>query len=138
MLKYGKLVFVLAIIMVTLVACRGTTAGSAGQGGVGDPARGQALFAKVMIGDPSAPGCATCHSLEPGKTIVGPSLAGVATRAQQAEQGEDAGQYLRQSIRDPNAVIAPGFASGVMYPRYAENLTGEQIDDLVAYLLTLK
>jgi mono/diheme cytochrome c family protein len=135
MLKYHHMVIMLAISLGALTGCREAGSASSIQGSVGNPEKGHTLFGMVLIGDPQTPGCATCHSLQPGKTIVGPSLAGVSTRAAQTE---DANQFLRQSILEPDAIIAPSFASGVMYSRYANSLTTEQVDDLVAYLLTLK
>ncbi|MFN8450867.1 MAG: hypothetical protein U0521_20370 [Anaerolineae bacterium] len=53
--------------------------------------------------------CATCHSLQPDVVIVGPSLDGVATRAEARVTGMSAGEYLRTSILDPGAFVVPGF-----------------------------
>ncbi len=88
MLKYSLVVLVL--IALTLSACGGgqpaqptpapaASSGAAATGGAGDAAAGKALFEKPVLG--SSAGCATCHSLEKGKTLVGPSMAGVATEA---------------------------------------------------------
>jgi nitric oxide reductase subunit C len=100
--------------------------------------RGKILVEAVMLGENKAPGCTTCHSLEAGKVIIGPSLAGIATHAETASAGMSAEEFLRESIIDPNAVIAEGFPAGVMYQNYAMNLSEEEINDIVAYLLTLK
>ena len=102
----------------------------------GDPAAGEALFKQATIG--SAPSCSVCHSTEPGQTGVGPSLAGVASRAGQRVPGQSAEDYLRQSILNPNAYIVPGYAPNGMYQDFAKVLTDKQVNDLVAYLLTLK
>ena len=101
--------------------------------GAGDAAAGKALFAQTVIG--SNPGCITCHSLEAGKTLVGPSMAGVAGRAGDAVSGQSAEQYLRQSLTEPDAVVAKGFQKGLM-PK--PTLTDKQANDLVAYMQTLK
>lgn len=90
--------------------------------------RGAALFAQES--------CHSCHSLEPGRTLVGPSLAGVGERAASTVPGETAEAYLRQSIVDPDAHVADGFPAHVMPGNFERKLTPEQIDDLVAYLLT--
>lgn len=125
------------IITVLLAACGGGGASQAPAGGAagaaGDPAAGKALFAQTVIG--SNPGCITCHALEPGKTLVGPSMAGIAGRAGKTVAGLSAEQYLRQSIVEPDAHVVAGFAKGLM-PK--PSLDDKQVNDLVAYLLTLK
>lgn len=81
--------------------------------------------------------CVSCHSLEPGVVIVGPSLAGIATRAGERVAGLSAAEYLRQSMIEPSAHVVEGFED-VMAKNLAEVLSGEQITDLVAFLLTLE
>ena len=112
---------------------------------LGDPAQGEKLFRRTLLGTRPEPGCITCHSLAPGTVLLGPSLAGVATRSdttiQQADyQGQAASveQYLQESISAPNVYIAPGFAPDVMRPTFAAELSPQEIADLVAFLLTLK
>ena len=81
-------------------------------------------------------GCGGCHTIEgvsPGQ--VGPDLTHVGGRA-------DA-DYLRQSILEPDAVIAsecPGGACppGVMPQSFGEVLTAGQVDTLVDYLISLQ
>jgi nitric oxide reductase subunit C len=110
-----------------------------------DPvAQGQALFRK------SPPSCFACHSTAPGVNLVGPTLAGVATTAAQRIQdpnyhgkAKDPAEYIRESIRDPNAFVlaGPTFSSAgrsLMPTGFDVALTAEQIDQLVAYLMTLK
>jgi mono/diheme cytochrome c family protein len=100
--------------------------------------RGKALFEMNMIGENKAPGCVVCHSLEPGKNLVGPSLAGIATVAQNATAGLDAEAFLRQAILEPDKHLMEGYPAGVMYPNYGKDLSQEDLDALVAFLLTLK
>ncbi len=110
-----------------------------------DPvALGQALFRSV------APACNACHSVAPGVNMAGPTLSGVGSRAEallqsDVYQGEakDIESYLRESIVSPNAYIVPGpmySANGqsFMPNTYADVLTPEQLDHLVAYLATLR
>jgi cytochrome c551/c552/predicted small secreted protein len=135
-------VFVLALVML-LAACGGggdqqATGGGGGSTSVGDAANGKELYEQTVIGSASAPGCITCHSLEPDVVLVGPSHAGVGARAAAYQEGVDAEAYLRESITDPDAHIVEGFTPGVMYQNYAEDLTARQINDLIAYLLTLQ
>ena len=42
--------------------------------------------------------------------------------------------YVRQSIVDPNAVVAAGYQPGVMPPNFGDTLSPEELDALVAYL----
>jgi nitric oxide reductase subunit C len=110
-----------------------------------DPiALGEALFRQ------SPPACFSCHSTQPGVQVVGPSLAGLASRA--AETLTNRGytgaahtpeQYIRESILHPNAYVVPGptFSAGgqsVMPSIYDTTLKPADIDHLVAYLVTLK
>ena len=96
------------------------------------------------------PVCTACHSLQPGVTLAGPSMAGMATRAEQtlASPGytgsaTDVEGYIRESIVSPSAHVVPGdmfSAEGVSFmpDTYAEALGEEQVEQLVAYLATLK
>jgi cytochrome c len=121
----------LALVVVGLAACGGGDSAPAGETGgpapVGNVANGEKLFNQPVIGPNSAPGCVTCHSLEEGVVVVGPRVP-----------GQTAEEYLRNSITHPNDYLVEGFAEGVMYQNYAAELTEEQINDLVAYLLTLQ
>ncbi len=141
MTKRSSLVLI-SIASLLLAACGGGAAGG-GAAQAGDPERGRALFQQPSLN--GAPGCAACHSLEPGQVLVGPSLAGIAARAEQTVQSPaytgqatDAAGYLRESILEPDASVREGFPSGVMFPRFADVLTDQEVDDLVAFLLTLK
>ena len=96
------------------------------------------------------PGCAACHSVAPGVNIVGPSLAGISatatTRIKSPDykgKAKDAAGYIRESIVEPNAHVltGPTYAAGgrsLMPGDYGQTLKPEQIDQIVAYLLTLR
>jgi len=131
----------LSVMLVALAACGGGGGNNAGNDEatpVGNAANGEKLFTSATIGPNNAPGCITCHSLEPDVVIVGPSQYGLETRAETRVPGLSAEEYIRQSIVEPNAYIVEGFTEGVMYQNYGQDLTKDQIDDLVAYTLTLK
>lgn len=117
------------LILLLVAACGGTTA-------AGDATKGEELFNQTMIGD--GPGCSTCHLLEPDTVKIGPSLYGVATRAETRVEGLDAEAYLRQSILEPNAYGVLGFPYNVMYQDFADQISEDELNDLVAYLLTLE
>lgn len=105
-----------------------------GASGSGDPAEGEALFNQPTIA--GVPGCVVCHSLEPGVRMVGPSMANAATLAAEAVDEMSAEDYLRQSIIEPDAHITEGFTPGLMFQAYGDALSTQQIDDLVAFLMT--
>ncbi len=136
MKRHLLLVIVLLTAAALVAACGGgggAAAPAAAPGGNADA--GKALFAQATIG--SQPGCVTCHSLDAGQTIVGPSLAGIGSAAASKVSGETAEQFLHNSIVDPNAYVEGGFAEGIM-PAYKDALSAQQVNDLVAYLLSLK
>ncbi len=101
----------------------------------GDPQAGRRLYNEAGVVNV---GCKLCHALEEGVVLVGPSFAGVATRASGRVAGLTAEAYLRQSILEPDAYIVEGFPTGQMPSNYGELLTEGQIEDLLAFLLTLK
>lgn len=144
MRKLTLTILLMLLLSLTLAACGGggdepaDTGGDTAASSVGDAANGERLYNEVTIGAASAPGCITCHSLEPGVVLVGPSHSDMGTRAQTAVEGMSAEDYLRESIVEPNAHISEGYTEGVMYQNYGEELTNSQINDLVAFLLTLQ
>ena len=46
----------------------------------------------------------------------------------------DLAGFIKESISDPNAYIAEGFAPNIMPGNFATKLSSKQLDDLVAYL----
>jgi nitric oxide reductase subunit C len=111
-----------------------------------DPvALGEALFRS------SPPACFTCHSTSPGVVLSGPPVAGMAARAAEVVEREKytgsattAEEYVRESILEPHAHITAGpeFYSvngrSIMPDNYGETLTPEQVEHLVAYLMSLR
>lgn len=81
--------------------------------------------------------CAQCHALTPGTVVIGPSLAGVATRAASRVSGYDSQTYLETSILIPEDYLVDGFAN-TMPTNFGKELTSEEFAALVAYLMTLK
>jgi mono/diheme cytochrome c family protein len=76
--------------------------------------------------------CTSCHTLTSAGSIgdEGPNLDGIG--------GRESIEYLRQSIAQPNAVIADDCPEGAcqpnVMPNFGDILTDEQIDALAAYL----
>jgi nitric oxide reductase subunit C len=81
--------------------------------------------------------CATCHALEPDVVIVGPSLAGIATRAATRVEGQSAEEYIRNSMMAPGGYVVEGF-NNVMVQNLPDVMSGNQINDLIAFLMTLE
>ena len=90
--------------------------------------QGKQVFSRV---------CGACHSTTPDTIIVGPSLAGVASRAGSRVEGQDAYTYLLTSVMQPDAYLVEGFEN-LMPNNLSKQLTGEELDAVVAYLQTLK
>jgi cytochrome c551/c552 len=132
-----RLVFVLLLVLaIGLVACGGEPVPEEIEAAAGVAANGEVLFSQPLIGTQA--GCGTCHSLEPGVTTVGPSLAEIGAEAGSRASGMSAEVYLRQSILEPDAYLVEGFGAGIMPKGLATELSEEQVNDLIAYLLTLK
>lgn len=94
----------------------------------GDPDNGAVLFANY--------GCSGCHAVDdPDAAGVGPSLAGFAARAGETVADLDTLAYTAEAILEPDAFVVEGYAEGVM-PAY--DLPETELNDLVAYLLTLE
>jgi nitric oxide reductase subunit C len=130
-------------LVVSGVSVRGLPGVETSATAQGPAARGQAIFN-------GRGACSTCHAVAGDTVLVGPSLAQVAVRAGErvtdpayTGKAKDAQGYLRESILDPSAFLVPGdrFSTPVhtslMPGSYSTQLTGEQVDDLVAYLTTL-
>jgi len=81
--------------------------------------------------------CATCHALVQDTIIIGPSLYGVATRAKTRMEGLSAEEYITLSILRPGDYVVDGF-DNIMVTNFAKELTNEEMNALVAFLLTLK
>jgi LSD1 subclass zinc finger protein len=117
-----------AVCLVILLTACGSGANSAG-----DASAGETLF---KTGGASQVPCATCHSVD-GVTLVGPTLQGIGSKASERMEGISAEDYLHQSITQPSIYLVEGYAD-VMYKDYAERLSEEEINNLVAYLMTLE
>jgi cytochrome c oxidase subunit 2 len=103
--------------------------GSASAGGAAQsPTQLAALGKQTFTGQG---GCAGCHTLaDAGATgTAGPNL-GVVLKGKNAA-------FIRTSIVNPNAFIAPGYQANVMPQNFGQSLTPQQLDGLVAYLATV-
>src|SRR5918998_3414964 len=106
-------------------------AGGAGGGG-GEPAEEQGPEEEAA-GAPgeqifTSAGCAGCHALAAAgsEATVGPDLG---------ELGDADAEFVRTSIVEPDAEVAEGFSADVMPENFGEELSEEELDALVKYLL---
>lgn len=123
----------LIILLALLCAACGPT-GSASEPielPAGDAAAGDVLFHQ-KIG--SLPECSTCHSLD-GTRGTGPTLQGFGDVAGTRRSGEDATTYAMNSILSPGQYVVPGF-SNLMPAVYGQELTRQQLADLIEYVLS--
>ena len=130
--------------IVVSAALPAATAASATAAASGDPvALGEAVFRR------SPPACFSCHSTTAGTVLVGPSMAGIATRAatligDSSYKGaaRSAPDYIRESILNPSAYVVPGPTFGAggqsVMPPLGALLEPEEVEQLVAYLATFK
>jgi mono/diheme cytochrome c family protein len=130
MWRFVRLKLIVVILALILVACSGE---SSNPEVLLDPntdaGRGQALFRTY---------CATCHAIKGSRVIVGPSLDGVARRAARRIPDLSAEEYLYESILYPDNYIVEGFIKGSMQQTFDRQLSTEQVNYLVSYLMTLK
>jgi mono/diheme cytochrome c family protein len=96
----------------------------ASDGAAGDPAAGEEIFAST---------CGGCHT-ENGDQPAPPRV-GMGERAATRVEGMDAAEYLHQSIVDPHAFLVEDYGP-IMPDTYGEDFSDEEINNLVAYLLT--
>ncbi len=80
--------------------------------------------------------CSTCHRIDSEERLVGPGLLDVARRAGATVKGMDVVDYLRESIVNPGAYVVAGYAD-IMPRNWGRVFSEKQIDDLIAFLLTL-
>ena len=89
-------------------------------GGAANAELGEETFA--------ANGCANCHTLAAAGAsgTVGPDFDEVLPGKSEA--------FIRESIVEPEAQIAPGYSGGIMPTTFGETLSEGELEALVAYL----
>jgi len=126
--------------MRTALAAALLLSACSGAAGPGDAQRGQRLFfgeAEPFGGN--LPTCISCHPVEAGTPgDIGTNLSNIGNRAAVEVPGQDAEAYLRLAILEPDAHLAGGFQEGIHYREYDAALSEQQVNDLIAYLLTLR
>ena len=82
--------------------------------------------------------CETCHFIDQETQKIGPGLLNVGIRGETRVEGQTAEEYIKNSILHPSDYVVEGFPDNLMPHTYADLLKPEEIDALVAYLMTLK
>jgi cytochrome c oxidase subunit 2 len=105
----------------------GGGAGGGGGGQAGAAADARQLFTAGKDSSGATP-CGACHTLAEAKTsgTTGPDL-------DQVLRGKDPA-FIKESILDPDAEVAKGYAKGIMPPNYKSTLTPAEVDALVKFL----
>ena len=121
---------------------------------MGDPENGQVLFTTIIPQTGFA--CSTCHRVDSSETLIGPGLLNIAdpghdpslhehgdsdheaTETPQIERTMDeVVDYIRTSIVHPGEFVVPGFPDLLMPQIYEQVFSEQEINDLIAYLITL-
>lgn len=124
-----RILVLVLITMIALVACGGTAV---------EPPATPTLEPELATGKRVfVTHCGACHSTAEETVIVGPSLAGIATRGADRVDGLDARTYLYSSVMQPSDYLVEGYED-LMPKDLAKKLTGEELDAVVAYLLTFE
>jgi mono/diheme cytochrome c family protein len=133
-------VTVFAVLALVLAACGGddddeatdtpeATSGAT-EAVTGDAAAGEEVYNTL---------CATCHTVD-GSDLVGPTWLGLWGSEVTLEDGTTVTvdkAYVVESIRDPGAKIAEGF-DNLMQPFTEDQVSDEDIDNIIAYMQTLQ
>ncbi|MCI0714056.1 MAG: cytochrome c [Chloroflexi bacterium] len=98
-----------------------------------DVSRGEEIFKN---GGKAGPACASCHRLDGTDTAAAPSLKGFANRADDRVDDLSAWEYAFTSILTPGEHLVAGYGNA-MYGNYGDDLSKQEVADVIAYLLTL-
>ena len=109
----------------------------AGDGGVAAAGGDAAAAGKGLFNDT---GCKACHTLaDAGSDAkIGPGLDDLAEKDAVMfgkKNGQSPEEYVKNSIEDPAAFVVPKFPKDTMPKTYKDDLSPEEIDTLVKYLL---
>ena len=101
--------------------------GQAGGGGQTASTDAKAIFTNGKNAT-GATACGACHTLSAASTngTTGPNL-------DQVLKGKGAA-FIKQSIVQPDAQVAKGYAKGIMPPNYGSTLTPSEVNALVKFL----
>ncbi|MCU0464232.1 MAG: cytochrome c [Anaerolineae bacterium] len=136
--------FPLVLVVLAVAACAPTTADqptvAPADGSIPVPThtpapltaeqRGQVVFFQWS--------CISCHTITGVGGRIGPDLKGIAGWVAQNHPDADVEDYLRAGVVDVLAVVNPPWRGDLMPQDYGQKLTPKEVDDLVAYLMSLE
>jgi len=125
------------VCVMAIVDLRPTIGQEAAPNEASTEARAHAKVAAII----NQAGCGNCHvipGIEGADGTIGPDLSQLGKVAGSRRENHTAEQYIRVSILDPDAFIAPGdYEAGVMLGGFEDVLTQSELDALVDYLASL-
>lgn len=80
-------------------------------------------------------GCLGCHALDPNEVKTGPTWHNAGDHAVVRVAGESPALYLYESIVNPGAYVVEGYAANIMPANFKDQMTPQEIANMVAYLL---
>ena len=127
-----RLLLIIFVISI-LAACTSTNEVSVSFSDLpetGDAERGAVLFADT---ETISPTCISCHNID---QTASPTLDDYSVAvAESRVEGQSAREYTFDSIVDPAKHIAEGYGNA-MPNKYGEQLTPQDLADVIAYLLS--
>ena len=118
-MKSPALIVSLSTIFVVLIGTAGLVSRGAEPGAAGDPVKGKAIFTREK--------CNVCHRVNGSGGVLAPDLSAVGARRSAA--------WLAKFLPNPTVLDPKNPPKVKMTP---PNVKGQDLDDLIAYLLTLK
>lgn len=114
-MNYVRTIVSLGVGLVVAGVVVTSSASAAAGTAAGDPVKGEKIYANLK--------CSMCHNIAPAGKKMGPDLGGVGTKRDAA--------WLKKYLPNPKAADPKNKMP-------AAKATGQDLDDLVAYLGTLK
>lgn len=80
-------------------------------------------------------GCTGCHALDPNEVKTGPTWHNVGDSAVARIAGQSPALYLYESIVNSGGYVVNGYPANIMPANFQDQMTPQEIADMVAFLL---